>query len=90
VDRTAAVVRGHLVFRCIRTARGHGSFTRLQGLAPRRSSSPAPQILAAAWVRCSPGVPASSGSHAARTWDPTLPPVLLPWASPRVVFPSIE
>jgi hypothetical protein len=60
VDRTAAVVRGHLDFRCIRTAWDRWSVARLQGLSPRWSSSPVRRRLAAEQVRCSPGVPASS------------------------------
>lgn len=62
---------------------------RLQGLLPRWSSFPGMRVFAARQARCSPGVLASPGYCAARTWGMALPPSLLPWASCPAAFPPV-
>jgi hypothetical protein len=58
-----------------------GKEARLQGLSPRRSSLPTAWVFATHPARCSPGVLASSGFRAARSWglafDAGPPPVSL-------------
>jgi hypothetical protein len=46
------------------------------------------RVFAVQQARCSPGVHASPGYFAARTWGQCLPPSLLPWAWPVAAFPS--